>query len=127
MYQENIELALKEKADSGDPRAIYDYAKVLDSVNEKQADQYYRKLAEFTPDELHFIGYATLLKLVGMISYEEGNYKEAIEWYNKSMGYIKANYSEEFGREVIEDIGLEESYVKAVLAAKNCNSESSVC
>jgi tetratricopeptide (TPR) repeat protein len=122
MYQENLEL--KERADSGDPRAIYDYAKALDSVNEKQADQYYRKLAEFTPEELNFIGYATLLKLVGMISYEEGNYKEAIEWYNKSMGYIKANYSEELGREIIEEITLEASYVRAVLASEKQKNQN---
>jgi len=122
MYQENLKLALKEKAKLGDPRAIYDYAKFLDTIDEKQADQYYRKLVEFTPKELYFIGYATLLKLVGMISYEEGKYKEAIEWYNKSMDYIKANYSEEFGREIIEDIGLEASFVKAVLAKEKAIS-----
>lgn len=124
MYEENLELTLKEKANSGDPRAIYDYAKVLDSVDEKQADQYYRKLAEFTPEELHFIGYATLLKLIGMISYEEGNYKEAIEWYKKSMDYIKANYSEEFGREVIEDIGLETAFVNAVIASEKQKNQN---
>jgi tetratricopeptide (TPR) repeat protein len=115
MYAENLDL--KERADSGDPLAVYEYAKYLEGKDEYQCRQYYKKLAEFTPEEVHFVGYGSLLDLIGTIHYEEGNYREAMKWHEKAMAYIKATYDEEIGRKIIEDITLEASYVKAVLAA----------
>lgn len=120
MICENAAYALKEKADLGEPKAILDYARHLNYVekDEQKANDYYKKLAEFTPEELNFLGYATFLTYLGRISFDEGDYREAIRWYNKAMNYIKDNYSEEFGREVIDDIELEASYIKAVLAGE---------
>ncbi len=115
MHSENLEL--KERADSGDPLAIYEYAKFLEGKDEYQSDQYYKRLAEFTPEEVHFVGYGSLLDLIGAIYYEEGNYREAIKWHEKSIAYIKATYDEEIAHQIMQDIRVQTSYTKAVLAA----------
>lgn len=118
MFMKKDELILKERADSGDPYAIFQLARYLSPMNRTLSIAYYLKLTEFDPKDLDFLGYATLLTYLGTTFHNDGNYEVAIDWYKKAMNYIKTNYTQEFGQEVLEDIRVKEFYTKAVLAAK---------
>ena len=111
-------IPIKEKADLGDAEAQLEIAGafflgrgVPKSIH--RAKHYYELLAARPPDEVDFLGYGTLLALIGKLAARERKFGESRFWFEEAYKYITTTYVDDFAKEIMEEIDLEE-YMKSV-------------
>ncbi len=103
-------LSLKQRADSGDPHALWQLGEIYywgngASENRLLAKRYFTMAAEklashpVESDLLEKVGYLGLLAVLGEMSFSDKAYQASANWFRKAKDFAYARYPDEAERE----------------------------